>query len=693
MGRPPLDDKAAMRVVRDFPYRVREIEHCWIPMPDGCRLAARLWLPEGSDDAPVPAILEYIPYRKRGGTRWRDEPMHGYFAGHGYASVRVDIRGSGDSEGVLLDEYTDREQEDGLAVLRWIASQPWCDGSVGMIGKSWGGFSALQLAAHAPPELRAVIAVCASEDRYRTDAHYMGGCLLSENLVWGSVLFTLLARPPDPETVGEGWREMWLERLEHLRPFPALWMEHPLRDQYWERGSVGHALERIACPVYAVGGWADAYTSAVPRVLTRLRAPGKGLVGPWAHVYPHTGVPGPAIGFLQEALRWWDHWLRGIDRGIMAEPPLRTWMPHEEGGQRGRWVAERSWPSPRISTMELGLDGMVRNDGATGPVLVDSPATTGLAAGAWCRFGAMDGPGEQAEDDAGSAVFDSEPLTERLEILGAPAVILSVRPRSTEAQVAVRLCDVAPDGSSRRVTYGLLDLTHRDGHARRGLLEPGRPISVRIVLDDVAHAFAPGHRVRVAVSTAYWPVAWPLPGKRAVEVVPEGSALHLPVRRSSTDDDLLSPFEEPEGAPAYDGGDHPDPPPFRSVHRDPETGRTVVTQRFGCDGEGKVALEWIEPIALEVGHGLEERFSIHPDDPSSAEGTVRHTVVASRPGWRTTVETVMTLGASGTGYVLEAMVVAREGEGGREVFRKAWKRPISRPSSGRPRSSDPTGPP
>jgi predicted acyl esterase len=184
-----------MRVVQNFPFRIREIENLWIPLPDGTRLAARAWMPESG---PAPAIVEYIPYRKRWGTRTRDEPMHRYFAGHGYAAIRIDIRGSGESEGLLADEYTPKEQQDGVDALRWIAQQPWCDGNVGMIGKSWGGFAALQIAALQPPELKAIIAVCGSDDRYTDDAHYMGGCLLTENLIWGSVLFTLSALPPDP---------------------------------------------------------------------------------------------------------------------------------------------------------------------------------------------------------------------------------------------------------------------------------------------------------------------------------------------------------------------------------------------------------------------------------------------------------------------------------------------------------------
>ena len=377
-----------MRVETAFPSPVREIEHCWIPLPDGCRLAARIWLPADAEVAPVPAILEYIPYRKRDLTRARDEPMHGYFAGHGYAAVRVDVRGSGDSDGVLLDEYHEQELEDGGEVIRWIASQPWCTGAVGMMGKSWGGFNALQIAARRPEALRAIIAVCCSDDRYADDAHYMGGCLLNENLTWGSVLLTLSGLPPDPAVVGDAWRAIWLERLTRGVFFPEVWLRHQGRDAYWRRGSVCEDFQRIACPVYAIGGWADAYTNAIPRLLAGLLSPRKGLVGPWSHNYPHNGVPGPAIGFVQEARRWWDHWLKGIDTGIMNEPPYRVWMqesvpPRSSYGVRpGRWVAEPSWPSPRITTRRYALNpgGLGETSGPETRLPWRSAAALGLAA-------------------------------------------------------------------------------------------------------------------------------------------------------------------------------------------------------------------------------------------------------------------------------------------------------------------------
>ena len=258
------------------------------------------------------------------------------------------MRGSGDSDGLLADEYLPQEQADAVEVIAWLAAQPWCSGAVGMMGISWGGFNALQVASHRPPALKAIITACSTDDRYADDCHYMGGCLLNNTIAWGSTMFAFGAQPPDPEVVGERWRDMWLERLENNPLMAATWIEHQHRDDYWKQGSVCEDYAAITAAVYAVGGWADGYSNAIPRLIAGLPGPKKGLIGPWAHAYPHVAQPGPQIGFLQEALRWWDHWLKGIDTGIMDEPVLRAWMqesvpPATTYAERpGRWIAESS---------------------------------------------------------------------------------------------------------------------------------------------------------------------------------------------------------------------------------------------------------------------------------------------------------------------------------------------------------------
>ena len=381
----------------DFPRPVRELENLWIPMPDGARLAARVWLPEDAATDPVPALFEFLPYRKSDGTAVRDALRQPYFAGHGYAVLRVDMRGSGDSDGVLRDEYTAQEHDDAVACIAWIAAQPWCDGSVGMMGISWGGFNSLQVAARRPPALKALLVIGFTDDRYADDVHYMGGCVLtSQMLSWSAVMHAYNALPPDPRWVGERWREMWFERLAATAPWVETWLAHQTRDAYWRHGSAGEDYDAIRVPVYAVGGWADSYNNSVPRLLAGLSVPRKGLIGPWVHTFPEVGVPGPAIGFLQESLRWWDHWLKGIDTGFMDEPMLRVWIqdsvpPLTYYAERpGRWVAEPGWPSPDVAERVYHLNGLGLLEGAPGPEIarkIRGSEGDALDVGQWGSYG------------------------------------------------------------------------------------------------------------------------------------------------------------------------------------------------------------------------------------------------------------------------------------------------------------------
>jgi putative CocE/NonD family hydrolase len=643
-------------IVTEFPRRIREIEHTLIPLSDGTNLAARIWLPTDAFGNPVPAILEYLPYRKRTGTYDRDALMHPYLAGHGYAAVRVDIRGCGESDGLLSDEYARQEQDDALEVIAWLAMQPWCSGAVGMMGISWGGFNALQIAARRPPALKAIITVCSTDDRYRDDVHYMGGAPLRANFGWGSFLFGAMCHPPDPALVGDRWRAMWLERLNNLPLFLETWLRHQWRDGYWKHGSVCEDYSAIQCPVYAVGGWTDGYTNAIPRLLSNLTVPRKGLIGPWAHGYPHTARPGPQMGFLQDALRWWDHWLKGIDTGMMNEPMLRAWMtesvkpaPYHET-LPGRWIAEPSWPPPGIAVHRLFLadDGLRADSARLTPRAVCSPQTVGKSAGAWCPFGqSADQAGDQREDDARSLVFETQPLDARIEILGAPAVVLEIAADRPIANLIVRLCDVHPDGASLRVSYGILNLTHRDGHETPAPLIPGRRYRVRIQLNDAGAVLPAGHTIRVALSTAYWPMIWPSRKKATVTVF--GGTLELPVRAPSVADALLAPLPPPETAA-------PEP-------------TTAVRQ-------GVVR---IDRLGLELGTESDFTSHISEDDPLSAVAEMRQTQTISRGAWRIRIETQIQMSCTHDAFLLRATMRASEGDA--EICRREWDYSIPRYSA------------
>ena len=508
-------------IVTSFPRAVREIEHTTIPLKDGTRLAARIWLPEDAEADPVPALLEYLPYRKRDGTRERDALTHPYLAGHGYAAVRVDIRGSGDSEGVLADEYSQPELDDALEVIAWLASQPWCSGAVGMFGISWGGFNALQVAALQPPALKAIVTLCSTDDRYADDVHYMGGAkLASADLGWGGFFFADMCHPPDPLLVGERWREMWLERLQNMPLFLERWLRHQRRDAYWRHGSVCEDYSAIRLPGLRRRRLDRRLHQRVPRLLEHLDVPRKGLIGPWAHAYPHFAKPGPQIGFLQEMLRWWDHWLKGKPTGVMDEPMLRAWMTasHQPASHHetlpGRWVAEPAWPPRDRKPHRLFLadSGLALPSAPLAPRDVRSPQTLGSEGGEWCPFGrGRDQAGDQRPDDIRSLLFETPPLDETMEILGAPVVTLDLACDKPVANLVVRLCDVHPSGESLRVSFGVLNLTHRDSHAAPSPLVPGERYRVRLQLNDCGATFPAGHRIRLALSTAYWPMVWPAP--------------------------------------------------------------------------------------------------------------------------------------------------------------------------------------
>ncbi len=671
-----------MRLVEDFPRPIREIENAWIPMRDGCRLAARIWLPRDAEKDPVPAILEYIPYRKRDSMAYSDSLMHPYFAGHGYACLRVDIRGSGDSDGVLTDEYPRSEQEDALDILAWIARQPWSTGKAGMIGISWGGFNGLQVAALRPPELKAIITCCSTDDRYADDVHFMGGCLLKDGLSWGSGIFSVLPRPPDPLISGADWKAKWRHRLDNATVPLATWMRHQTRDAYWKHGSIREDYGAIEAAVYAVGGWVDGYSNVIPRLLERLKAPCKGLIGPWTHAYPHQGVPGPEIGFLQECLRWWDHWLKGMPTGIMDEPRLRVWMQEAilpdatmPTGE-GRWIAEAGWPATGIEARRLALNPG-RLDGAAEPetmASIRSPETTGSVGGEWCPLdsfgGAPEFQSDQREDDGRSLCFDTPPLTARVELLGAPILGLDLVVDRPQAFVCARLCDVAPDGTSTRITFGLLNLSHRRSHEFPEPMLPGERTSVSIALNDTAYAFRPGHRIRLALSTSYWPMVWPSPEPATLGVFTGVSRLTLPLRAPKPGDAALPPFPPAEGAKPLARTILRDPWATREVTHDFGGGVSVYTHR---EDRGVVRLDAID---LAIGYEATERYTIDERDPTKARAEFTRTIGAQRGAWRTRIETLTDVTCDATSFHLRARLQAFDGD--ERFFDREWRETIAR---------------
>ena len=676
------------QVEPDLADRFAEIEHAEIPLRDGTVLAARIWLPKDALDSPVPAILEYLPYRKRDGTVARDELTYPYFAAHGYAGVRVDLRGNGESTGLMADEYLPQEQDDALEVIDWIAAQPWCDGSLGMMGISWGGFNALQVGALRPEPLKAIITLCSTDDRYADDVHYKGGVLMNENLGWAATMLSFSAAVPDPALVPD-WKSRWLERLEQMPLLAKNWMQHQVRDDYWRHGSICEDYGSITAAVFAVGGWADSYKNTVPRLLEHLSCPRQAIVGPWIHKYPHFAVPEPTIGFLQEALRWWDRWL--TDRphegrethGAHTDVPVGRFYIQESvppapmhAHRPGRWVRTSGWPDPAVTSRVLALadGGHLSGDPTplTAEVPVRTPLTAGTGQGEYCAiWTGPDLPTDQRGDDAYAATWDSDALSEPLDILGRPRVALRVASSTDAGQLTVRLNDVRPDGEVAMITYGVLNLRLREGPDRVTAVHPGEPMDVTVELDMVGYRLLTGHRLRVSVSSANFPLLTPPPVRSDLTVLAGSPRLHLPVFTGADLEVQPPPAVVASGARVH-------------THRAASPRRTVSTDV--ANGETSVVIEDDLGDITYAAHGLRvdqrcrEEYTAHPEQADRYRAMIRWSYQASREGqFHVRVDSTYRLTCDEGTFYLEAEQVAQcDGE---QVHQRTWREEAPRVAS------------
>ena len=678
-----------MRIRDEFPYGVIR-DDVRIPLKDGTRLYARIWRPVTEE--PVPALLEYLPYRLTDATAQRDAQRHPWYAGHGYASVRVDLRGSGNSDGTMTDEYSEQEILDGVNVVEWLAEQPWCSGRVGMFGISWGGFNALQVAARAPEALKAIVTVCSTDDRYDNDVHYAGGAVLGVDMhAWAATMLAYTARPPDPRYAGATWREQWLERLAGTEPFVHTWLAHPLRDDYWRHGSVCEDYGAIKAAVFAVGGWHDPYRDTVLRLVEQLDefdTPVRGLIGPWSHQYPDREYPpGPAIGFLQETLRWWDHWLRDRDTGVLEEPLLRSWISESVPPATtypehpGRWVGDESWPSKQLVPAEIAF-AQAQESAEPWLLPVWSPQHTGIDAGRFFPIGnRADLPPDQREEDGRSVCFDTAPLIGRVEILGRARIRLRLRCEASNAHVIARLCDVSEHGSSTLVTRGVLNLASRVGRDKAAAWIPGRTQDVELELNAVGYAFPPGHRIRVALSSAYWPWIWPDAEGAGFDVEAANSALILPVRDAIPDVGKKKvEFAEPEQAEPLeveliDGRRNR---PERAVLRDVAAG----TWMLDVDpAYGPASRRY--PDGLQYTEIARDRYWITQDDPLSARARSDWSIRLQREDlpWDARVVTRSETSCTETAFILENVVRCYDAD--ELIFERTWIEEIPRTGAAR----------
>jgi uncharacterized protein len=611
------------------------VEHAsrWIPLADGRRLHTLICLPDDAEQRPVGAVLTYEPYPIRWATASRDERMQPALAAHGFAAVRVDIAGSGESDGVLHDEYLQSELDDAVEVIDWIARQPWCNGSVGMKGLSWGGFNSLMVAALRPESLKAIISACATDDRYADDVHYNGGCLMAADAVlWAAFAHAFLAAPPDAAVVGDAWRKRWLERLQ-VEPLVLPWLTHQLRDEYWRHASVCEDYDAIACPVLMVGGFEDAYRGSVFRMLDALRERAWGLVGPWGHCWPQDGAPAPTLDFAETEARWWRHWLDGGAEDVEDWPRLTTYVqdsrrPREHLVHRpGGWVEFDRWSSAAATYVSLPASGA---GGGQSPREVRWRGDLGMGSPANCPYGL---PSDFAEDqrgeDALAACFDWE-LEQPLAIVGPPSARLRLAADAERAMVALRLCDVAPDGASTLITHGLRNLTHAEGHDRVTPLRPGEEIEVEVGLLPTGYRVPAGHRLRLAVSPGWWPLAWPSPDPVTLRIDPEGTTLRLPTAEGSRAVDLRE-AASPEESQA-------------SLGDDAGTRRRWVERSFD---DSRVRLHAVGDRPAGHGSAGTSRmvdttlWEIDPEDPLSAFTRTAFRLERAGPDWEATVDLVI----------------------------------------------------
>ena len=643
----------------------RVIEHCWIPMADGVRLSARLWLPTSAAGETVPAVFEYIPYRKRDHYRFIDDIWGPALASRGIAYARVDVRGSGDSEGVFTDEYSEPELHDGEQCIAWLARQSWCNGAVGMRGISWGGINTLQIASRRPPALKAIMPMGCCDNRFTDDAHYVGGALGHTNFQWGNLFKLVMAGPPDPAIVGTGWEKQWRQRLEAAPPILSTWLRHQRFDNYWKRGSVALDYAAIQCSVYIVDGWQDTYANPVGRLLEKLQSPRKGLIGPWGHTYPYLAQP-LGLDWAQEEVRWWYQWLKGADTGIMQEPMFRAFMPYSTARESlpaeipGRWIAEAQWPPTTAPTIwHLNAGELSPTPGEERSLTYHAKDIVGLTKPEWLdRL-----PIEQSTDDAKSLCFDSATLNEDLEILGYPRAHLKISVDAPLAKVAVRVTEVTPDGRSWLITYGLLNLTHRDSHAEPSVLVPGQSCDVDIPMFMIAHRFKRGSRIRVAVSENLWPLAWPSPSIVTLSLTSSACTLTLPVRAMEK-----SPAELPFPVVRQANGGV-GPAAYTPIKPD-------AKGRFVIDNDVPASTFVVPGVGTIVGREIQERSEIVAGDPLSNRWQQHARSTYKRGDWNCQIDSEYSITATATEFHLSETL--RASKDGKEIFKREARNVIPR---------------
>jgi putative CocE/NonD family hydrolase len=640
-------------------YPVKIDRRVFVPMQDGTRIALTLYLPDAPADGPFPAVLESLPYRKDDDCFTRDYRTYTYLAERGLAGVRIDIRGTGASTGIIVDEYVEQEQLDNLAVMEWLETQEWCDGNLGMWGISWGGFSALQAAMLRPPQLKAIAAMHATHDRFACDVHYTGGSAhAAEQLDWPGSMVTTNALPPDPDVFGEGWYEEWMRRLDATPQWSFEWLNHQHRDPYWLHGSPAADYPSIECPTLLIGGWLDGYVDGMLAMTEHLTCPTRTVIGPWGHYRPATGVPAPTLDHFDLLARWFGHHLRDDENGVMAMPPVtiyvRTAPPYDAEEVSGMWRSELAWPPADRQAHVFELDEMEH-----GSTEWSGPQWVGSHAPFWDRAGFR--TNDSSEDDAVSMHFSTPPLSEPMEILGSPLVSARVTTNREVGLLAARLLTVDPDGHGHLICRASRNLAFHADLSSPESPRPGEPMDIVIHLPELRRSSrsAGASVFRCLAPTSRWSGA--LEGFTLI-VDPSRSSVTLPLVGPRPAEQLLdipwmtdlppAPSQVTRSISEWKGDRQGDRSVFRRVKGDTERqpGLTYTTDQW-----------WT--------------VSVGDEDPASTHAHIQSRVTLERPGWSVTTEGSIDISAVETFEVTIELSARHNRE---EVFRRRWKESIPR---------------
>ena len=633
---------------QDAPLKLID-EQVRIPLLDGRSLAARLWRPEGASR--VPAILDLSPYRAFDVFRPLEEPLLPWWAAQGYAVLAVDTSGAGGSTGLLRDEYLPQEIDDAVAAVAWAAGQPWCDGAVGLSGLSWAAFTALRSAARAPPALKAMVLGGVSEDGWTTDIQNLGGATYSARVDWAGVMLMFNALPPDPKQFGAGWREEWLKRLDANRPWIIPWLSHPERDAYWQN----KAAPASSVPLLLYSGWADKYATSVLRIAASWRGPVRTIIGPWDHATPTTASRGPRIGFLQEALRWWDHWLKGRETDVLDAPPLRLWLaePDRAGGlEQGAWRG-MAWP------MAPGPAAVFTYGAGTMTLTPDPRTPAALNADLY-----EDAPGPWPTEGA----LLSAPAQADLEIVAAPVLTGRLKSDRAGGLLVARLLDIAPDGQAVRMTTGALNLAFHDGSGRSAPPSPGEVVAVALPFQAIAWRLRAGHRIGLQLSAEGWPTLWPGRTGATLTLDLEHLKLRLPLAPAEVAQAVS--FEPPVMAP----GAALEPLKWLTAETSPPpTGLKAGATHAPPPTAFHLA-------ATETDYRLQSAFELAlTEGGRQAVAAKVYNVAFERPDWSIRITTRLVVRSTPNAFLVSWSVQALEG--GKPVFSRARRTRVARTST------------